>query len=63
MRQTLVNILDHEKNQGIRVAAIDVFTDHADRAALPSLERWAANDPNRYVRMKAVSAVRNLQGE
>jgi hypothetical protein len=63
VQQTLVNTLDHEKNQGIRVAAIDVFTDHADRAALPALERWASNDSNRYVRMKAVSAVRKLQGE
>ena len=63
VQQTLVNTLDHEKNQGIRVAAIDVFADHADRAALPALERWAADDSNRYVRMKAVSAVRKLQGE
>jgi HEAT repeat protein len=63
VQQTLVNILDHEKNQGIRVAAVDVIADHADRAALPALARWAANDSNRYVRMKAVSIVRKLQGE
>lgn len=63
VQQTLVNTLDHEKNQGIRVAAIDVLSDHADLAALPSLERWAADDSNRYVRMKSASALRKLQGE
>lgn len=63
VRQALLNSLDHEKNQGVRVAAIDVLTDHADQATLPALERLAANDSNRYVRMKAVSAIRKLQGE
>jgi HEAT repeat protein len=63
VRQALLNSLDHEKNQGVRVAAIDVLTDHADLATLPALERLAASDPNRYVRMKAVSAIRKLQGE
>ncbi len=63
VRQTLVNSLDHEKNQGVRVAVIDVLTAHADQAALPSLQRFAANDSNRYVRMKAAQAVRRLQGE
>lgn len=63
VRQALLNSLDHEKNQGVRVAAIDVLTDHADQATLPALQRLAANDPNRYVRMKSVSAIRKLQGE
>jgi len=63
VRQALLNSLDHEKNQGVRVAAIDVLTDHADQATLPALERLAADDSNRYVRMKAVSAIRKLQGE
>ncbi len=63
VQQALVNTLDHEKNQGIRVAVIDVLADHADPAALPALERFAAHDPNRYVRMKSVRAVRKLQGD
>jgi len=63
VRQALLNSLDHERNQGVRVAAIDVLTDHADQATLPALERLAANDSNRDVRMKAVSAIRKLQGE
>lgn len=63
VRQALLNSLDHEKNQGVRVAAIDVLTDRADQATLPALERLAADDSNRYVRMKAVSAIRKLQGE
>jgi len=63
VRQALLSSLDHERNQGVRVAAIDVLTDHADQATLPALERLAANDSNRYVRMKAVSAIRKLQGE
>ena len=63
VRQALLNSLEHERNQGVRVAAIDVLTEHADQATLPALERLAANDSNRYVRMKAVSAIRKLQGE
>ena len=63
VRQALLNSLYHEKNQGVRVAAIDVLTDHADQATLPALQQLAANDPNRYVRMKSVSAIRKLQGE
>jgi len=58
-----VNSLDHERNQGVRVASIDVLADHADLAALPALEKLAADDTNRYVRMKSVSAIRKLQGE
>ena len=63
VRQALLNSLDHEKNPGVRVAAIDVLTDHADQATLPALQRLAADDSNRYVRMKAVSAIRKLEGD
>jgi HEAT repeat protein len=63
VQQALVSTLEREKNQGIRVAVIDVLSDHADLSALPALERLAANDSNRYVRMKSVSAIRKLQGE
>lgn len=63
IQKALLNSLDHEKNQGVRVAAIDVLTDHANPAALPALQKLAAQDANRYVRMKSVSAIRKLQGD
>ncbi|HEV2350507.1 MAG TPA: HEAT repeat domain-containing protein [Terriglobia bacterium] len=63
IQQALLNSLDHERNQGVRVAAIDVLADHADLAALPALRRLAADDTNRYVRMKAAGAIRKLQGD
>ncbi|HLY63175.1 MAG TPA: HEAT repeat domain-containing protein [Terriglobia bacterium] len=63
IQQALLTSLDHERNQGVRVAAIDVLTDHADLAALPALHKLASDDPNRYVRMKSVSAIRKLQGD
>lgn len=63
VRQALLNSLEHDKNPGVRVAAIDVLADHADQATLPALARLAANDSNRYVRMKSVSAIRKLQGD
>jgi HEAT repeat protein len=63
IQQALLNSLGHERNQGVRVAAIDVLADHADLAALPALQRMAADDANRYVRMKSESAIRKLQGD
>lgn len=63
IQQALLNSLDHEKNQGVRVAAIDVLADHADLAALPALHKLAADDTNRYVRMKSASTIRKLQGD
>jgi HEAT repeat protein len=63
IRHALVNSMDHEKNQGVRVAAIDVLSDHADEETLPALQRLANDDSNRYVRMKSVSAIRKLQGD
>ena len=63
VRQALLNTLEHDKNPGVRVAAIDVVAGHADQAALPVLARLAAGDPNRYVRMKSLNAVRKLEGE
>jgi HEAT repeats/Putative zinc-finger len=63
VQQALLNSLEHERNQGVRVAAIDVLADHADIAALPALQKLAASDSNRYVRMKSVSVIRKLEGE
>jgi HEAT repeats/Putative zinc-finger len=63
VQEALVTSLEHERNRGVRVAAIDVLADHADLAALPALEKLAADDANRYVRMKSASAIRKLHGE
>jgi hypothetical protein len=63
VQQALLNSMGHERNQGVRVAAIDVLADHADLAALPALHKMAAEDTNRYVRMKSMDAIRKLQGD
>jgi putative zinc finger protein/HEAT repeat protein len=62
VRQAFLNTLEKDKNPGVRVAAVDVLTEHADSSILPALERLAASDPNRYVRMKSLSALRKLNG-
>jgi hypothetical protein len=61
--QALLNALEREKNPGVRVATIDVLADHADAAMLPALTKLAADDPNRYVRMKSTTAIRKIQGD
>ncbi len=63
VRQALLQALGHDTNAGMRVAAIDALVEHADETVLPALERLAASDPNRYVRMKSLIAVRKLQGD
>jgi len=62
LRQALLNTVEHDRNRGVRVAAIDFLADHADQATLPALERLATRDPDRYVRLKSVRAIRKLQG-
>lgn len=63
VRRTLLNTVEHDKNAGVRVSAIDQLVDHPDPATLPALRRLAAVDPNPYIRMKSLAAVRKLQGE
>lgn len=67
VHQALIDALEHETNPGVRVAAINEVVRHAiekdDEEALPMLKQWAAKDPNRYVRMKCLSAVRELTGD
>jgi putative zinc finger protein/HEAT repeat protein len=62
VRQAFLNTLEKDKNPGVRVAAVDILTEHADSSMMPALERLAASDPNRYVRMKSLSALRKLNG-
>lgn len=63
VRQTLFHALAPENNPGVRVAALDVLVEHADPSTLPVLERLAAGDSNRYVRLKSLSAVRRIEGD
>jgi hypothetical protein len=60
MRQAFLEALEHDTNPGIRVAAIDVLAGHADETVLSALERIAASDSNRDVRLKCVSAMTKL---
>lgn len=62
VRQAFLTALEKDKNPGVRVAAVDVLTEHADDSILPSLEKLATSDPNRYVRLKSLAALRRLNG-
>lgn len=63
VRQALLTALKPGNNPGVRVAALKVLVDRADSSSLPVLERLAANDPDRYVRLQCLNAVRRLQGD
>jgi len=60
LRLAFLDALEHDANPGVRVAAVDVLATHADETVLPVLQRVAASDSNRYVRLKCASAVREL---
>jgi HEAT repeats/Putative zinc-finger len=62
VQQAVLRALAPENNPGVRVAAIDTLVDHADDSTLPVLERMAATDSNRYVRLKSLSAIRKIEG-
>jgi hypothetical protein len=61
LRQAFLNALESDKNPGVRVAAVDVLARHADEQVLPTLEKIAATDSNRYVRLKCANAVMRLE--
>jgi HEAT repeat protein/putative zinc finger protein len=63
VQQALVQAIAPENNPGIRVGALDILVEHADESTLPIFERLAAEDSNRYVRMKSLRAVRMIEGE
>jgi HEAT repeat protein len=65
LQQSLLEVLEHDKNMGVRVESVDLLVDRVekegrDEAVLSALERLATNDPNRYVRLKCVTALRKL---
>lgn len=61
LRQAFLNALENDKNPGVRVAAVDVLAQHADEQVLPTLEKIASSDSNRYVRLKCANAVMKLE--
>jgi hypothetical protein len=65
LQQSLIEVLEHDRNMGVRVESVDVLVDRVekagrDEAVLSALERLAASDANRYVRLKCASALRKL---
>jgi hypothetical protein len=65
LQESLIQVLEHDTNMGVRVESVDVLVDRVekqgrDEASLNALQRLAANDPNRYVRLKCASALRKL---
>lgn len=62
VQQAVLHAMAPENNPGVRVAALDALVEHADESILPVLERLAAHDSNRYVRLKSLGTVRRLEG-
>ena len=62
LRRVLTSAVERDKNRGIQVAAIDLLVNHADQTTVPELERLASGDPDPYVRLKSLAAIRRLQG-
>jgi hypothetical protein len=65
VRQALLDALEHDANPGVRVAAMDALVEHAqeegmNETLMPVLERLAASDQNRYVRLRCQAAVWKL---
>jgi hypothetical protein len=66
LQRTLLEVLQHDQNIGVRVASVDLLVHHMekqgrDEGIVGALGRLAANDPNRYVRLKCASALRKLE--
>lgn len=67
VQDALVDAAQHDDNLGVRDEAIDQLVTHAvaaeDQSLVPVLENLAANDSDRYVRMKSARALRRLGQE
>jgi len=67
VQSALVDAAQHDDNLGVRDQAIDLLVAHVvaaeDQNLVPVLENLAANDSDRYVRMKSARALRRLGQE
>lgn len=65
VQAALVGAIEKDQNPGVRVAAVDALVQHAvsgrDRQMIPVFQNLARSDSNPYVRVKAVSAMRELE--
>lgn len=65
VQDALVDAVQHDANPGVRVEAIDDLAKHAvaerDQSLLPVLQTFARDDSNNYVRVRALSAVHELE--
>ncbi|MGH9327598.1 MAG: HEAT repeat domain-containing protein [Terriglobia bacterium] len=66
VQSSVVGAVERDPNSGVRVAAMDDLVHHAldgrDEALLPVLQKLAGNGQNTYVRVKAITALQELQG-
>jgi HEAT repeats/Putative zinc-finger len=64
LAQALVEAAEKDSNAGVRGAAIDVLVQHVsagrDQDLVPALERLAAEDSDRHVRLKSQAALQQL---
>lgn len=64
VQKALVDVARGDGNPGVRVAAINALVSHAvsqrEQSLVPVLENFSQNDPNNYIRMRALAAVHEL---
>ena len=60
VKQALLNALRADDNPGVRIEAIEHLSKLRDASSVPLLQQLAAGDPNNYVRLRSVSALREL---
>lgn len=61
VKQALLDALHADGNPGVRIEAIDQLSKLRDASTVPMLQQLAAGDPNNYVRLRSVSALRELK--
>ncbi len=64
VQAALIESARQDKNPGVRVAAVDALVAHAlsaqEVSLIPVLQSFAKNDPNNYVRIKALAALHDF---
>jgi hypothetical protein len=65
LQRTLINVLEHDRNLGVRVQSADLLVDQMERqgrdeATVNAFARLATSDSNSDVRLKCGSELRKL---
>jgi HEAT repeat protein len=60
VRKVLAQVLTHDDNSGVRIAAVDALTAHADDNMVGFLQSVVEKEDNTYVRRRCVKALQDM---